>query len=710
MKKSTKLFISNFFYLILTINVLFNTTAFAGEKITEQNQSINKSNTANTGDIIIKKWADDKKSAFSFSFDDAYMSHYTNTAPILNQFGFQGTFFLLAGSVHDNTPEWRYGLWWQFLEMAQDGHEMAAHTMTHPHLKDLPIGDEQTPHTITYELYQSKTLVEQKIGEDVISFAYPYSQHNTKVDNVAAIYFESGRAIDVSPNSSSLTGAEWYSLTSKQPEFDLPRITQSDDLDELVDYKNFTQNSINNGKWTIFQGHEVLPFSEIPNAVSQGIYLPISNEWLTDLAGWIKNKSDNDDLWVETIGNVTRYIKERDNFYFSVVSNSGDQITIDVGDGLDDNIFDYPLTADIVVPSSWGDVIFTQGNVTQTLTPFLSNGVNYVRVDIDPSAGNVKLQDSASLFTITSSAGTGGSITPLGQTSVSTGGSQLFTITPNTGFEIATITVDGHPETVTTPSGQSYTFTNVTSDHSISATFTNVQFTITSSASANGAINPNGSVLVNSGSDKTFTITPNSGYIIASITVDGNPETVTTPSGQTYTFTNITTDHTISAAFVVDITYYTFSGKILYDNVSSSPFQNTTITLTSVDTTVEATTNAAGGFSFNSLPPGTYQISLTTTNNWGGVNATDALKTLRVFANLDTFTALQNKAGDVNDDGSINSIDALLIAKRFTGIISSFTVQDWVYNAPISITISNQNETMDIKTLACGDVDGSLNP
>ncbi|HED07782.1 MAG TPA: hypothetical protein ENI57_06690, partial [Ignavibacteria bacterium] len=552
MNKSTKSFFSNFLFLTLSLIFLFNSNTWGISKTIDKKQSINKTNsTTNAGAIVVKKWADDKKSAFSFSFDDAYVSQYINTRPILNQFGFKGTFFLLAGSIHDSVPEWRYGLWWQFLEMAQEGHEMAAHTMTHPHLRSMPVGDEQTPNTITYELYQSKILIEQKIGEKVISFAYPYTEHNAKVDNVTKKYFENGRAIGDVPNPSSLSGNAWYSLTSKQAEFNLPRNTPSDDLDELANYETFTQNSINNGQWTIFQGHEVLPFSEIAAALSQGSYLPISNQWLTALAQWIKNKSDNNDIWVETIGNVTRYIKERDNFTFNVVSSTANQIIISVNDGLDNTIYNYPLTTDIEVPNNWNNVTFTQDNVTKSLTTFTNNGVNYVRANVIPSGGNVTIQNSATLFTITSSAGSNGSITPLGVTSVNSGGSQAYTITPSSGYKIESITVDGNPETVTTNSGQTYTFTNVVVNHTISATFSVIQFTITSSAGSNGSITPLGVTSVNSGGSQAYTITPNTGYKIDSIKVDGTPVTVTTNSGQTYTFTNVTANHTITATFSV---------------------------------------------------------------------------------------------------------------------------------------------------------------
>jgi hypothetical protein len=69
-------------------------------------------------------------------------------------------------------------------------------------------------------------------------------------------------------------------------------------------------------------------------------------------------------------------------------------------------------------------------------------------------------------------------------------------------------------------------------------------FTITASAGAGGSISPSGSVSVVCGDDQTFTVTPNSGYQIASVLMDG--VSATAP----YTFVNVVADgHTISATF-----------------------------------------------------------------------------------------------------------------------------------------------------------------
>jgi glucose/arabinose dehydrogenase len=146
--------------------------------------------------------------------------------------------------------------------------------------------------------------------------------------------------------------------------------------------------------------------------------------------------------------------------------------------------------------------------------------------------------------TISASAGTNGTVSPSGSVAVVQGTNQAFTITPNAGYQIADVLVDG----VSAGAVASYTFTNVTASHTISASFSLIPpttYTITASAGANGAITPSGSVVVNSGANQAFTITPNSGYQVASVLVDGVSQGAIT----SYTFTNVTAAHTISASF-----------------------------------------------------------------------------------------------------------------------------------------------------------------
>src|SRR5665647_3825856 len=140
------------------------------------------------GEVSVKKWADDRKSAFTFTYDDGYITQYQYVKPILDSFGFKGTFFIISGSMTDDLPGiWKYGTWNQFRSMALEGHEIGSHTVTHPDLTTLTTGNISTPGTLLYELNQSKLTIEQKISnQKCITIAYPYNDYNTNVNNKTA--------------------------------------------------------------------------------------------------------------------------------------------------------------------------------------------------------------------------------------------------------------------------------------------------------------------------------------------------------------------------------------------------------------------------------------------------------------------------------------------------------------------------------------------
>jgi len=143
-------------------------------------------------------------------------------------------------------------------------------------------------------------------------------------------------------------------------------------------------------------------------------------------------------------------------------------------------------------------------------------------------------------FAITVTSGANGSVTP-GTGNVNCGANATYTITANTCYSIADVVVDG----VSQGAIPTYTFTNVTATHTISATFVQNTFAITVTSGANGSVTP-GTGNVNCGANATYTITANACYSIADVVVDG----VSQGAIPTYTFTNVTATHTISATFV----------------------------------------------------------------------------------------------------------------------------------------------------------------
>jgi hypothetical protein len=142
--------------------------------------------------------------------------------------------------------------------------------------------------------------------------------------------------------------------------------------------------------------------------------------------------------------------------------------------------------------TGWGGpniVTYTVGSTTETLTNTLSpsgtfvpgnnmvvftgltNPTPVVRVAL-VSGGNLgvsafQIVGVPTYYTLTASAGAGGTISPAGITSVNPGANLSFAMAPNSGYAVSNVTVDAVSQGAIT----SYTFTNVAASHTINATF-----------------------------------------------------------------------------------------------------------------------------------------------------------------------------------------------------------------------------------------------
>jgi len=163
-------------------------------------------------------------------------------------------------------------------------------------------------------------------------------------------------------------------------------------------------------------------------------------------------------------------------------------------------IDNYTLTVNINPPGA-GSVTpsggsYTSGTVvTLTETPIASYKFVNWSGDATGSGSSVTVTMNSNktvtanfainYYTVTASAGTGGSISPSGAITVNYGSSKSFTITANAGYKISSVTVDGS----SVGAVSSYTFSNVTSNHTINASFTIIPLSVSISGPTEGKLN-----------------------------------------------------------------------------------------------------------------------------------------------------------------------------------------------------------------------------
>ncbi|MBS4016280.1 MAG: SBBP repeat-containing protein, partial [Candidatus Latescibacteria bacterium] len=148
-------------------------------------------------------------------------------------------------------------------------------------------------------------------------------------------------------------------------------------------------------------------------------------------------------------------------------------------------------------------------------------------------------------FTIVSSVAGNGTIDPLGTVYVTYGSNQAYNISPDIGYHIDSVVVDGVNQGVQTV----WAFNSINANHTIVAYFSINTYAITASAIGNGTIIPSGVIVVNYGSDTLFTFAPAIGYHLDSLMVDGINHGADSTS---YEFTSIDDDHTIDAYFSIN--------------------------------------------------------------------------------------------------------------------------------------------------------------
>ncbi len=118
------------------------------------------------------------------TFDDGYRDFYTVAAPVLKAHGFTATMFIPTAHINDTSARFKGRdclTWREIRELESAGMQFGSHTVNHPQLHE--IKDFQ----VQQELSQSKETMEQRLGTEIRSFAYPYAFPETDKAFVAKL-------------------------------------------------------------------------------------------------------------------------------------------------------------------------------------------------------------------------------------------------------------------------------------------------------------------------------------------------------------------------------------------------------------------------------------------------------------------------------------------------------------------------------------------
>jgi peptidoglycan/xylan/chitin deacetylase (PgdA/CDA1 family) len=261
-------------------------------------------------------WHDDADAAISFTFDDGLQCHRDIAGPLLREFGFRGTFFVVAGlhREHKSDPihepsRLHFGegglSWDEIRDLHNMGMEIGNHSLIHTFLNK--ISDEKE---LRHQINDSADIITREIGEAPVSFAFPYNEWSPKAKKIAL-----EKHIAIRDHWTDYGG----------PTFDAPF------ANALV------QKAMRTHGWLVPMIHGI-----------DGGFLPLSSSVFRQHLQFIKDHDD--ELWVSTFANVARYQQERTRASLTVQDSVPGETTFEIiapTKGIDREV---PLTVILPLP------------------------------------------------------------------------------------------------------------------------------------------------------------------------------------------------------------------------------------------------------------------------------------------------------------------------------------------------------------------------
>lgn len=262
--------------------------------------------------IRLATYRHDLPAAVSYTYDDGYPDHVTLAAPMLDRYGFKGTFFLIVGNVLENDSAAQASedngepatSWDDWRRIAANGHEIGNHSWSHANLKDKDAA------TVEYEVNHAYDVITEEIGTAPVSFCFPFNMHDAASREVVRRRHLFYRGYQKTYGGSSFTASQ---------------------------ANTYVNQAIAGGEWMVGMIHAILegfkPFS--------------SEQVLDDHFAYVSSIEDR--VWVAPFGEVGLYTRERDAATVSGASVDGDVVSFTLETTLEADRVSVPVT--VVIPA-----------------------------------------------------------------------------------------------------------------------------------------------------------------------------------------------------------------------------------------------------------------------------------------------------------------------------------------------------------------------
>ncbi|MGH9868734.1 MAG: polysaccharide deacetylase family protein [Candidatus Polarisedimenticolia bacterium] len=278
------------------------------------------------------RWKNGAQAAISVTMDDGYASQWRFMSSLLASRGFAGTFFIVTGWV-DSEDHWA-----RWKEVADAGHEIGSHGMTHKPLSGMK------PSQLAAELEGSRRRIQERLGAaHGRTLAYPQSTATPELASAAArAGYDAARTGGIAYTPP--TPDDFHRIPSLHPLTSTPLWEMNSWVDDIRE----------KGGWLVVGVHGIAD-PDAPVSPTQEGWEAIPVERYVAFVDHMA--AAGNEVWVAPFGQVARYIRGRDAVRASTRSVSADALQI----SLNGPPGGTELTFETTVPASWAEVTVTGG-------------------------------------------------------------------------------------------------------------------------------------------------------------------------------------------------------------------------------------------------------------------------------------------------------------------------------------------------------------
>ncbi len=323
--------------------------------------------------------------------DDGHLPSATILDKLLRKYNLKGNVAITAKRfLAENYNQEEVDMWQAFLDTGRWG--MLNHSMTHSFWGDASTGEVDEA-LIAYEVIESRKLLQEIFPEEnFYVFAYPgiSSVTNKFTESVYDAVKEVVKANYLAGRYYGNGAEDFYDWEWEWMNTYAVTLNQASSLSAI-------DNAVNSGQFLSILVHQIVEDYKIDNnEFIREDFSPNDPFWSREshieaICKRITKYVKEGKAWSATYEDAVLYLYEAENATVTTNRTNPSNIKLNVEDGLDDSIFNFPLSVKVVVNDSWEAVKVTQGGRISYAETFEENGFTYAIVDAIPDNSEVSV-------------------------------------------------------------------------------------------------------------------------------------------------------------------------------------------------------------------------------------------------------------------------------------------------------------------------------